>query len=84
MKATLLLRRRSLGSERAAAELVLWQLPTSALGSAHSYKYRLALTASGQCGVQYDNEAGKGDHMHVAGVESAYPVASVEQLIDGF
>ena len=84
MKATLLFRRRIVYSERAFAELVLWQLPASAPGSAHAYKYRLAFIANGQCVVRYDNEAGKGDHMHVAGVESAYRFASVEQLIDDF
>ena len=32
----------------------------------------------------YDNEQGKGDHRHLAGVESPYPFVSVEQMIEDF
>ena len=42
MKATELLHRLITYSELDFAELVLWQLPVSDPGSAHSYKYRLA------------------------------------------
>jgi hypothetical protein len=34
--------------------------------------------------VGYDNERGKGDHKHVAGIESAYAFVSLAQLLDDF
>ena len=46
-------------------EIVVWRLPRPARGSAHQFKYRLALIADGVCVLRYDNEAGKGDHRHV-------------------
>jgi hypothetical protein len=49
MKATSLISRRVAVANGVFAELVLWQLPSPAKGSAHSYKYRLALVADGVC-----------------------------------
>lgn len=34
--------------------------------------------------VRYDNEAGKGDHRHFNGKESAYTFKSPDELIDDF
>jgi hypothetical protein len=84
MKATLLFGGRIVYSEHAFAELVLWLLPRSLAGSDHSYKYRLAYVARGECVIRYDNEAGKGDHLHLAGVESKYRFVSPERLIGDF
>jgi hypothetical protein len=84
VKATLLFRRRIVYSEQAFAELVLWSLPQVLAGSAHSYKYRLAYVVRGRCVIRYDNEAGKGDHLHVAGKESKYRFVSVERLVHDF
>jgi hypothetical protein len=84
MKATLLLRTRIIYTEAAFAELVLWRLPASVAGSAHAFKYRLAYVVNGECVVRYDNEAGKGDHRHWSGVESAYRFRSPERLIEDF
>ena len=84
MKAILLLRSRIVYSEYAFAELVLWRLPQAMAGSAHSYKYRLAYVVRGECVIRYDNEAGKGDHLHLAGRESKYRFVSPERLIRDF
>jgi hypothetical protein len=59
--AELLLKRRIILAESVFAELVIWRLPRTLPGSAHPYKYRLALVADGLCVLRYDNEAGKGD-----------------------
>lgn len=40
-------------------EVVLWHLPGPVPGSAHSFKYRLALVVGGECVLRYDNERGK-------------------------
>lgn len=84
MKATLLLRTRVVYSQRAFAELVLWQLPKPLAGSSHSYKYRLAYVVNGNCVLRYDNEAGKGDHRHYAGRESTYSFSTPEKLLSDF
>jgi hypothetical protein len=36
------------------------------------------------CVVRYDNEAGKGDHRHYQGKESAYAFAGPDKLIAAF
>jgi hypothetical protein len=84
MKATELLRRRVSYSERAFAELVLWQLPVPLPGSSHHFKYRLAYVVDGQCVLRYDNEMGKGDHRHYSGVEESYSFSTPELLIADF
>ncbi len=61
-------------------ELVVWKLPEPLTGSAHDFKYRLALVSEGACVVRYDNEAGKGDHKHLGEVESDYTFRGLEQL----
>lgn len=84
MKAVQLMRSRVTYSPSAFAELVLWRLPTPVAGSPHEYKYRLAYVVRGVCVLRYDNEAGKGDHRHFAGKESAYAFTTPEQLIADF
>ena len=84
MKAIELLRRRVVYSECMFAELVLWRVPKPLKGSKHSYKYRLAYVVDGECVLRYDNEAGKGDHRHYSGKESAYAFVSPEKLVADF
>ena len=84
MKAIELLRRRVVYSESMFAELVLWRVPKPLKGSKHAYKYQLAYVADGECVLRYDNEAGKGDHRHYSGKESAYAFVSPEKLVADF
>jgi hypothetical protein len=84
MKVAELLRRRIPYSEVAFAELVLWQLPAPLVGSAHSFKYRLAYVVRGVCVLRYDNESGKGDHRHFRGKESRYAFVDVDRLLAAF
>ena len=84
MKATQLLRTRVVYSEKAFAELVLWQVPKPLKDSTHNYKYRLAYVVDGKCVLRYDNETGKGDHRHYAGRESKYAFSTPEKLIADF
>jgi hypothetical protein len=53
-------------------------------GSGHAYKYSLALVAEGICVLRYDNEAGKGDHKHVANREVAYRFIDLATLQTDF
>lgn len=84
MKAKLLVRRRVILSEQSFADIVIWETPEPVKGSAHSYKYRLAYVVDSICVMRFDNEAGKGDHMHLSGVESAYGFSTIDRLLDDF
>jgi hypothetical protein len=84
MKAKLLLKQRFVLSESAFAEIVIWQLQVPLNGSIHDYKYRLAYVVNGECVLRYDNEAGKGNHLHIKEQEIDYNFVSTEQLIDDF
>ncbi len=80
MDAELLFRKRLGLSETAFVEMVIWQVPKPMHGSAHRFKYRLALVAGGVCVLRYDNEAGKGDHKHVGEREAAYRFTDLDRL----
>lgn len=84
MKAAQLVDARIIYSEKAFAEMVLWQLPKPIAGGTHAYKYRLAYVVSGKCVLRYDNEVGKGDHRHVGEKQSPYMFSTPEQLIADF
>lgn len=58
----------------------LWQIPPSK----HNYNYRLAYVINGICQVRFDNEQGKGDHLHICESEIVYEFLSIEQLFDDF
>jgi hypothetical protein len=80
MEAELLFRKREGLSETAFVETVIWRVPDPVRGSAHGFKYRLALVADGVCLLRYDNEAGKGDHKHVGEREAAYHFTDLPTL----
>lgn len=84
MKAELLIDERHVLDIRTFVEIVVWRLPRPARGSAHQFKYRLALIADGVCVLRYDNEAGKGDHRHVDDAEEPYDFTAPEALVVDF
>ena len=55
MGAALLWRERLVLTETAFVEAVVWQSPRRMPGSAHPYKYRLALIVDRVCVLRYDN-----------------------------
>ena len=83
-KARLVFDRRVPVSGGSFAELVLRELPRRLPGSAHSYKYRLAYVVNGVCVLRFDNEPGKGDHMHVGDIERPYWFIDPERLVADF
>lgn len=84
MKAALLLDERHVVAEDVFVEIVVWRVPRPSRGSTHSFKYRLALVVEGRCVLRFDNEAGKGDHRHVDGVEMPYTFGGYERLVSDF
>jgi hypothetical protein len=84
IRVVLLLHERLILSQRAFVELVVWQLPSPVPASAHRFKYRLAYVTNRRCVIRFDNESGKGDHMHVDGNQLPYVFVSLEQMQDDF
>ena len=71
-------------SETAFVELIVWSVPEPTRGSAHFFKYRLALIADGICVLRFDNEAGKGDHKHIGSEEVTYRFIDLATLQQDF
>lgn len=84
MKARLIEKSRTVIGETAFFEVVLWHLPEPVPGSSHPFKYRLALVMNGECVLRYDNERGKGDHLHMENSEEAIEFTSLDALFDAF
>lgn len=53
-------------------------------GSDHPFKYRLALVVDDVCIIRYDNEAGKGDHLHARDMAASYSFTDPETLLADF
>lgn len=68
----------------AILQLRIWQVPQPVRGSTHGFKYSLFYGRPGLRIVAYDNEAGKGDHVHRFNTETAYTFVSVERLVADF
>jgi hypothetical protein len=81
MKAEALAHERHILAEDAFAEIVIWRIPHAVKGSAHRFKYRLALVVAGECVLRYDNETGKGDHRHADNRETVYTFNGYEKLL---
>ena len=84
MKATLIVRSKTVTAEGDIIEFVVWRVPVPVPPSHHDFKYRAAYVVEGKRVVGFDNERGKGDHKHIMGRETAYAFKSVEQMIEDF
>ena len=84
MKAELLVRRRVVIHADSFADIVIWAVPRPVKGSKHGYKYRLAYVVDDVCVLRYDNEAGKGDHRHLEGIERPYVFMDTDTLLIDF
>lgn len=66
------------------AEILIWRVPSPVPGSAHIFKYSLAFVVDGVCALRFDNEAGKGDHLHVGAIEKPYTFLGADRLMKDF
>jgi uncharacterized protein DUF6516 len=80
MSAELLLDDRFALDERSFVQIKVWKLPKPVDGSTHDMKYSLAYVVDGVSVLRYDNEAGKGDHRHVRGIETPYDFKDLDAL----
>ena len=84
MKAELIFRRKE-ASDGFIREMVVWRLSQPVSGCQHLFKYRFYFgTDDGTCLVRYDNERGKGDHKHLAGMEYRYLFKTLESAFADF
>jgi Family of unknown function (DUF6516) len=84
VKAELLLRERHQLDSKSFVEIRVWRVPRSVRASGHEFKYSLAYVVEGECVLRYDNEAGKGDHIHWADEDRSYNFTTPEQLLADF
>jgi hypothetical protein len=84
-KATVVVHEKRVLPNGLMIERVIYQLPAPTAERPHGYKYRLYCGDSkGCCLVRYDNETGKGDHVHRQGQEYLYPFVSLTRLLADF
>lgn len=85
MAAILLYREKFVYADGAVREMVLWKLPEPNKERPHGLKYRLYYGLSdGTCLVRYDNERGKGDHVHRGDGEHPYAFVDAGTLVSDF
>jgi hypothetical protein len=56
---------------------LVWQLPEATAERPHGLKYRLYCGREGRCIVRYDNETGKGDHVHYGEDDERHPLLNL-------
>lgn len=84
MAATLITRFKQVTADGGVIELVVWRLPAPVPPSQHGFKYRAVYVDGGKRIVGFDNERGKGDHMHVGDRERPYHFTTVAKLVEDF
>ena len=84
MKATLLVHEKNILQPGHMVEMIVWKVPTPVPPTEHGFKYRLVYLIDGLRVLGFDNERGKGDHMHIDDREFPYTFVSVDQLIADF
>jgi hypothetical protein len=84
MDATLVFARKDIYPSGLIVEAVIWQLPEPSADRFHGLKYRLFCGRNDECVVRYDNETGKGDHVHYGDREQPYHFTTIGQLVRDF
>ena len=85
MGAILLRREKYVDADGDLVELVLWQVPRSAVYP-DGVRYRLAFLPAGtkRPAVLYDNHHPKGHHRHGGDVQIAYTFSTIDKLLMDF
>ncbi|MBF0562540.1 MAG: hypothetical protein HQL37_11075 [Alphaproteobacteria bacterium] len=83
-QATLIVRERRVDGFGGILDIKVWRVPAPVSPSEHEYKYSLYYGRDGKRVVGFDNERGKGDHMHVGGQERSYAFTTLEKLLKDF
>lgn len=70
--------------DNAFVAIRVFRVPSIVPGSKHDLKYSLMYVVAGTCVLRFDNEAGKGDHIHRGKRELPYSFTSLEKLLTDF
>ena len=84
MPAELILDDRYPIGDNAFVAIRVFRVPSVVPGSTHHLKYSLTYVVGGTCVLRFDNEAGKGDHIHRGETELPYSFTSLEHLLTDF
>ena len=83
-RAVLLFEDREILPDGSIVQLRLWEVPAPVPPSTHRFKYSLFYGFPGQRIVLFDNERGKGDHVHIRDEEHPYLFRGPGLLIGDF
>jgi hypothetical protein len=84
MKAIKITEHKSVSADGSVTQFVIWKVPTPVPPTEHGFKYRMVYIRDGERVVGFDNERGKGDHMHLDGEELPYTFTTISQLMEDF
>ena len=84
MKAELIVSDKFVYEDGAIRQVIIWLLPRPVPPSQHRFKYRMVFIRDGQRILGFDNERGKGDHIHTLKGEWPYVFRALEQLLSDF
>lgn len=84
METELIQREKYPVSDSHIVEMAVFRVPSPLPPCEHLYRYRLVLLENGERVVGFDNERGKGDHMHIGNREVRYEFRSLGQLRKDF
>jgi hypothetical protein len=84
MKAVKITEHKSVAPDGSITQFVIWKVPTPVPPTEHGIKYRMVYIRDGERVVGFDNERGKGDHMHLDGKELPYTFTTISKLIEDF
>jgi hypothetical protein len=84
MTAQLIVSHKSIDEAGGIIQMIVWKVPAPIPPTTHGFKYRLVYVRGGRRLVGFDNERGKGDHMHLGQTELRYTFTTIDQLVEDF
>ena len=84
VKARLIQSDKLLFEDEAIRQIRIWLVPEPVSPATHRFKYSLVYVVQGVRVIGFDNERGRGDHLHLHGTETAYEFQSVANLLADF
>ena len=84
MKARLIQSDKLIFEDGAIRQIRIWLVPEPVSPSTHRFKYSLIYVERGIRMIGFDNERGKGDHLHLNDVEVPYVFGGIAKLLADF
>ena len=84
MKARLIQSDKLTFEDGAVRQIRIWLVPEPVPPATHRLKYSLVYVVQGVRVIGFDNERGKGDHLHLHGAETPYEFQDVIKLLADF